>query len=288
MISNSPMDGDQEQFATLMALMVRSIGLPARVAVGFVPPSDQTAGDAADPDSVVLRGRDISAWVEVPFDGYGWVAFDPSPPPNKPDPETDQSNQTERRAVTVEVPPALPQAQPDSVDAASANQRPEVDDQDSTDAEDDSSLLSLLLAILGWLALLLAVLALPVLLILAIKAARRRRRRRAEAPAAQIAGGWAELLDSAVDAGYRPVPWHTRTETATDLQTAGVLTVDWLAPAADAAEFSPGPVSPDRAAGYWREVDDRSAELLAGLPLWRRWRARLSLASMRRADRRSR
>ena len=45
------------------------------------PPSDQTAGDAADPDSVVLRGRDISAWVEVPFDGYGWVAFDPSPPP---------------------------------------------------------------------------------------------------------------------------------------------------------------------------------------------------------------
>jgi len=250
--------------------------------------ADQTAGDAADPDSVVLRGRDISAWVEVPFDGYGWVAFDPSPPPNKPDPETDQSNLTQRRAVTVEVPPALPQAQPDSVDAASANQRPEVDDQDSTDAEDDSSLLSLLLAILGWLALLLVVLALPVLVILAIKAARRRRRRRAEAPAAQIAGGWAELLDSAVDAGYRPVPWHTRTETATDLQTAGVLTVDWLAPAADAAEFSPGPVSPDRAAGYWREVDDRSAELLAGLPLWRRWRARLSLASMRRADRKSR
>ena len=288
MISNSPMEGDQEQFATLMALMVRSIGLPARVAVGFVPPADQTAGDEADPDSVVLRGRDISAWVEVPFDGFGWVAFDPSPSPDKPDPETDQSTQTERRAVTVEVPPALPQAQPDSVDAASANQRPEVTDQDSTDAGDDSGLLDLLLTILGWLALLLAVLALPVLVILAIKAARRRRRRRAEAPAAQIAGGWAELLDSAVDAGYRPVPWHTRTETATDLQTAGVLTVDWLAPAADAAEFSPGPVSPDRAAGYWREVDDRSAELLAGLPLWRRWRARLSLASMRRADRRSR
>ena len=63
-----------------------------------------------------------------------------------------------------------------------------------------------------------------------------------------------------------------------------MLLVDWLAPAADAAEFSPGPVNPERARGYWREVDDRSAELLGGLPFWRRWRARLSLASMRRAD----
>ena len=38
MMQQLPMVGDQEQFATLMALMVRSIGLPARVAVGFVPP----------------------------------------------------------------------------------------------------------------------------------------------------------------------------------------------------------------------------------------------------------
>jgi hypothetical protein len=41
-------------------------------------------------------------------------------------------------------------------------------------------------------------------------------------------------------------------------------------------------VNQQRAVGYWREVDDRSAELLGALPFFRRWRARLSLASMRR------
>ena len=185
------------------------------------------------------------------------------------------------------MPPALPQAQPDSVDAENANQRPDVSDPDQAAADQDSPLLALVITILGWLLLVLVVLAVPVGVILGLKAARRRRRRRAEQPKDQITGGWAELLDTAVDAGYRPASWHTRTETAADLQSAGVLQVDWLAPAADAAEFSPGPVNPERARGYWREVDDRSAELLGGLPFWRRWRARLSLASMRRADRRA-
>ena len=130
----------------------------------------------------------------------------------------------------------------------------------------------------------LAVVAVPVGVVLAVKARRRRRRRTAAAPKDQIIGGWEQLLDVAVDAGYRPAPWHTRTEAAADLQTSGVLLVDWLAPAADAAEFSPSPVNPEGARGYWREVDDRSAELLGGLPFWRRWRARLSLASMRRMN----
>jgi len=290
MVTEAQMVGDQEQYATLMALMVRSIGLPARVAVGFVQPVDATdgTGQSSSADDIVFRGRDISAWVEVPFDGYGWVAFDPSPSPDNSEPNEPERSLPERRAVTVEVPPALPQAEPDSVDAEDADQRPDVAQPDSPAPESDSALMTVLLTILGWLVLLLAVLAVPVVAILGVKAARRRRRRRAEQPKDQITGGWAELLDTAVDAGYRPAIWNTRTETAADLKSSGVLTVDWLAPAADAAEFSPGPVSADRANGYWREVDDRSAELLAGLPLWRRWRARLSLASMRRADRRER
>ena len=296
MLTDTPMVGDQEQFAALMALMVRSIGLPARVAVGFVPPAAAAAGAAAGTHAgglagaagaVELRGRDISAWVEVPFDGYGWVAFDPTPQ-DKTTPLPDDRSPTERRAVTVEVPPALPPVQPDSVDAENANQRPDVGDPDEAPAADRSPVLALLITILGWLLLLLVLLAVPVGIILGVKGARRRRRRRAEQPKDQITGGWSELLDTAVDTGYRPASWHTRSETAADLQSAGVLQVDWLAPAADAAEFSPGPVNPERARGYWREVDDRSAELLGGLPLWRRWRARLSLASMRRADRRSR
>ena len=286
MLTDTPMVGDQEQFAALMALMVRSIGLPARVAVGFVPPTASSGAAPAAGAEIEVRGRDISAWVEVPFEGYGWVAFDPTPL-DSTTAETDDRSPTERRAVTVEVPPALPQAQPDAVDAENADQKPDVSEPEDAAAALGSSLFGLLVTILGWLLLVLAIVALPVGIILGLKAARRRRRRRAEQPRDQITGGWAELLDTAVDAGYRPASWHTRTETAAELNSTGVLQVDWLAPAADAAEFSPGPVNPERARGYWREVDDRSAELLGGLPLWRRWRARLSLASMRRADRRA-
>ena len=92
-------------------------------------------------------------------------------------------------------------------------------------------------------------------------------------------------MDTATDAGFRPAAWHTRSEVARDLAGAGVLQLDWLAPAADAAQFSPTPIDDDRARRYWREVDDRSAELLGGLGFWRRWRARLSLASLRRRER---
>jgi hypothetical protein len=279
MVAGGQMIGDQEQYAALMALMVRSVGLPARVVVGFVPPAESTA--TGSDGQVQVRGRDISAWVEVPFEGYGWVAFDPTPAADKQSPDPKDQTSAERRIVNAEVPPAVPQALPDSLDAENANQRPAAADPNSPPIE-DSGWLALVGRVLLWVLLVLAVLAVPVGVVLAVKGARRRRRRTAEQPRAQIIGGWEQLLDVAVDTGYRPAPWHTRTEAAADLQTSGVLLVDWLAPAADAAEFSPSPVNSERARGYWREVDDRSAELLGALPFWRRWRARLSLASMRR------
>jgi hypothetical protein len=219
----------------------------------------------------------------VPFEKYGWVAFDPTPSPEETPREPDNRSSAERRSVNADVPPAAPQAQPDSIDAQNANQRPAAAEPD-TGSADDSGVLALVGRILLWLLLALAIVAVPVCIVLAVKASRRRRRRRAAAPRDQIIGGWEQLLDVAVDAGYRPAPWHTRTEAAADLQTSGVLLVDWLAPAADAAEFSPSPVNPEGARGYWREVEDRSAELLGGLPFWRRWRAKLSLASMRRMN----
>jgi hypothetical protein len=308
MVSGPAMIGDQEQYAALMALLVRSVGLPARVGVGFVTPPapDGSAPDAAAPadaagpadeadpaGGTALRGRDISAWVEVPFAGLGWVAFDPTPAADKPVTAAQDRSQAERRAVSVDVPPALPPGQRDAVDADSAGQRSEPPDGDNPIDQSASGWPMLVLAVLGWSALALLLAAIPVATILAVKRARRRRRHSGD-PRSQIAGGWEHLLGVAVDAGYRPTPWHTRTETAADLRADGILRVDWLAPAADAAEFAPVgdvggvgvAVTQDRATAFWREVDDRSAELLAGLPRWRRWRARVSLASMRRLDRR--
>ena len=291
MLSGSAMVGDQEQYTALMALMVRSIGLPARVVVGFAPTnpgsvSGAGAGTSAAPTGAIdVRGSDITAWVEVPFDGVGWVAFDPSPSPDEKRPPAEPPAATERRAVAVDVPPALPQADAGAVNAESAAQNPEDTPSNDSAPITDRSGLEGALWVLAGLGAVLAVLALPAVIILAVKGARRRRRRRAPTTHAQIAGGWQQLVDSAVDAGYRPAPWHTRTETAADVENVLGLPVAGLVPEADAADFAGGTPDPRQAAGYWLRVDERTAVLLGGFGRWRRWRARLSLASMRRRPR---
>ena len=64
-----------EQFAGAYAAMARSLGIPARVAVGFTPGNE----DPDDPGLYRVLGRHAHAWPEVYFPGTGWVAFEPTP-----------------------------------------------------------------------------------------------------------------------------------------------------------------------------------------------------------------
>jgi transglutaminase-like putative cysteine protease/uncharacterized membrane protein YwzB len=71
-----------EYFATAMAVMLRQTGIPARVAVGFLPGERvmTTEPDGDDGlDEYVVTTRDAHAWVEVLFPGYGWITFEPTP-----------------------------------------------------------------------------------------------------------------------------------------------------------------------------------------------------------------
>ncbi|MQA07090.1 MAG: transglutaminase [Pseudonocardiaceae bacterium] len=61
-----------EQYASAMAVMLRSIGIPSRVAIGFT--SGYTTADYRS-----ISSQDAHAWVEVFFEGHGWVTFDPTP-----------------------------------------------------------------------------------------------------------------------------------------------------------------------------------------------------------------
>ncbi|WP_300010774.1 transglutaminase domain-containing protein [Pseudonocardia sp.] len=61
-----------EQFASAMAVMLRTVGVPARVAVGF------TAGTPVS-DYRAISTADAHAWVEAWFPGVGWTTFDPTP-----------------------------------------------------------------------------------------------------------------------------------------------------------------------------------------------------------------
>ena len=63
-----------EYFASAMAVILRSQGIPARVAMGF------QGGYFNDVSGyLVLRASDAHAWVEAWIDGRGWLTFDPTP-----------------------------------------------------------------------------------------------------------------------------------------------------------------------------------------------------------------
>lgn len=64
-----------EQFAGAYAAMARSLGIPARVAVGFTPGNP----DPEDPTLYRVLGRHAHAWPEVYFPKVGWVPFEPTP-----------------------------------------------------------------------------------------------------------------------------------------------------------------------------------------------------------------
>lgn len=65
------------QFATAMAVMARQVGLPARVAAGYLPGYIDAMTGAH-----IVRAGDAHAWVEIHFRQHGWVAFDPTPRPD--------------------------------------------------------------------------------------------------------------------------------------------------------------------------------------------------------------
>jgi hypothetical protein len=62
-----------EQFASAMAAMARSLGIPARVAVGFLTP------EPTGPGTYEYSAYDMHAWPELYFTGAGWVRFEPTP-----------------------------------------------------------------------------------------------------------------------------------------------------------------------------------------------------------------
>ncbi len=70
-------EGHCEYFASSMAVMLRTLGIPSRVVNGF---RTDEFNDISG--SYVVRAKDAHAWVEAYFPGYGWQTFDPTPSGN--------------------------------------------------------------------------------------------------------------------------------------------------------------------------------------------------------------
>ncbi len=178
-----------EQYASAMALMARSIGIPARVAVGFLRPK-QVA-----PDTWSFEGGDLHTWPELYFTGVGWVRFEPTPADrtgggaaNEPG-QNQPENKIERNPRGGELTQAPgTSGTPSSIRAVSVQPV-------SASTEVDGR------AVGGLLALVVAGLV-PA----AWREVRRRRRwaRAAAEPAQAPEAAWDELADGVLDLGH---PW---------------------------------------------------------------------------------
>ena len=82
-------------YATSMILMLRHLGIPARLAAGF----SQGEYDA-ESGQYVVREREAHTWVEVYFPGYGWIEFEPTSAQAPIHREGDDQAQEEQQPLT--------------------------------------------------------------------------------------------------------------------------------------------------------------------------------------------
>ena len=67
-------EGYSEYFGSAMTVLMRSVGIPARMTTGY------TTGNLVDGSNLYLvSDRHSHGWVEVYFPGYGWISFEPTP-----------------------------------------------------------------------------------------------------------------------------------------------------------------------------------------------------------------
>lgn len=241
-----------EQFAGTFAAMARSIGLPARVAVGF------TWGepDRFERDVYRVKAKHAHAWPEVYLDGFGWVPFEPTPgrgpvggdylgiPP-------EQAADTGGGGTQATAPTTTPTTQPNATQSSRAFRDTEKVDTNNGPAGTTGrhSPWPGRLRVLG-----LAAAALVAAYLLAVLGGRallrRRRRRHAVGPEDRARVAWDETTEALAIVGVRNHPSETYSEYVT--RTAPVADVDLdtyldLARVAERADYAPSGIDPEDA-----------------------------------------
>jgi transglutaminase-like putative cysteine protease len=189
------------QFASAMVMMSRAAGIPARIAIGFLPGS-------ATRGTYTVTGAEAHAWPELFFEGIGWLRFEPTPsgtqstvaPPYSLAPTSGGPDPTSTSTATG----------PAATNTAPVDGRNDPGAHDPTDTSGSSSGISswfsersalvTLWVVLGLLAGLLGAFAVP----LAARARRRRRLRHASDEASRVEVEWQSMVDRIGDLGVIP------------------------------------------------------------------------------------
>ena len=258
--------GDDEQYSVLMMLMCRSLGIPARVVMGFKPAMD---GNAAN-----VTGQDISTWVEIPFHTMGWVTVDVVP-------DRDQVPQQQTTEKVSNPEPQVLQPPLPLQDPAHLPPSYEDEERDDSNDEDGRGVGRIVALVTGGLGIVL----LPIATILAAKALRRRRRRHRDGVEG-VLGAWDEVVDRARDFGRGTPPRATRREAASALAPAfPTAELNRFAAAVDAQVFGKGIPSSYAVGTIWESADAMVPAMGSDRSRLRRLAARLSPRSLGRSRR---
>ncbi|MFI5802821.1 DUF3488 and DUF4129 domain-containing transglutaminase family protein [Streptomyces sp. NPDC051561] len=213
-------------FSFSMAAMARTLGIPARVAVGFTP------GTARSDQSMSVGLRDAHAWPELYFEGLGWTRFEPTPTrgsaPEYTRQDAPSQNPTDPAQPTAgasNVPANTPKPSNSCPEAdrklGECGQNPQAGPVDPTDTGTPAGTVAAIAAGV------LVVLGLPLLPLLWRTRVRARRlgsggRTPADAAARTLAA-WREITDSAWDVGVTPDESQTPRKTAARIVRLGSL-----------------------------------------------------------------
>lgn len=254
-------------FSFAMASMARSLGIPARVAVGFAPGTPQADG------TVSVGLRDAHAWPELYFESVGWTRFEPTPTRGSTPSYTVQDsaeNTVPDPARPSRTASAEPSAEPSESESCTAERRK----QGACESESPQAALPTVddgpkwYALLGWALAGLVVLVLPLSPLLwraRTRAVRLGGHGRSEAEAVPyVLAVWDELTDTAWDYGIAPDESLTPRGAADRIVRLGRLgpgaaaSVHRVADAVEQALYAP---RPRPAVGLTDEVRDVAAGL---------------------------
>ncbi|ABS04675.1 transglutaminaseTgpA domain-containing protein [Kineococcus radiotolerans] len=287
------------QFASAMAVMARALGIPARVAIGFLPGEESANGRWR------ISAQDAHAWPELYFEGVGWTRFEPTP--------ATRSGQSPSWSVPlVPVPTTAPSRSAAPSAASSSAAAPTATTATSTATGADAGTEAeptgwgrVLALPWGWV---LGALAL-VLLLLAPRVSAtvlsRRRWAGVHDTGSSAEAAWAELEDRVHDLGVRWAPSATPRQRADGLSellepgSVAAQEVQRMRAAVESSRFGASGGGPRETAGGSLLVRPRAGQagrlvraqvdvvvdaVAAGRPRGLRWRARcFPMAGVRRA-----
>lgn len=270
-------------FSFAMAAMARTLGIPARVAVGFTPGTPQPDG------SMSVGLRDAHAWPELYFEGVGWTRFEPTPSRGSAPDYTRQdvpSGAPSDKARPDAGTSAAPSVEPSASDGCPAGSRQlsecgSVAPGAALPPTDRGFPLSTVLWVVpGGLAVVVLLPLLPLLWRIRIRARRLGSGGRTAADAtARTLAAWREITDTAWDHGIPPDESRTPRKAADRIVRLGRLE----GPAAEAVHRAAGSVeqvlyAPEPRPGTGLTEDARLVRegLRASVGRWTRLRALLA------------